>query len=52
MANSKQYQNWEEVFQNPQEILIGSLNTGYIRGTEEGMFNVNAGYYRIMSDDG
>lgn len=46
MAKSKQYKTWEEVFQNPHNIRVESLNTGYISGTEKGMFNVYSEEYQ------
>ncbi|WP_157668673.1 hypothetical protein [Lachnoclostridium phytofermentans] len=46
MAKSRQHKNWDEVFQSPQDITVESLNTGYIIGTKEGMFNVHSEVYQ------
>jgi glyoxylase-like metal-dependent hydrolase (beta-lactamase superfamily II) len=46
MAKSKQHPTWDEVFHNPQNITVESLNTGYIIGTKKGMFNVHSEAYQ------
>jgi glyoxylase-like metal-dependent hydrolase (beta-lactamase superfamily II) len=46
MAKLRHHQNWDEVFQCPQDITVESINTGYIIGTKEGMFNVHSEAYQ------
>lgn len=46
MTSSKKYKDWNEVFKNPQNITLKTLNTGYIIGTEKGMFNINSIAYK------
>lgn len=46
MGGPKQYQNWDEVFQNPSDITVETLNTGYITGTKEGMINIQSEAYQ------
>jgi glyoxylase-like metal-dependent hydrolase (beta-lactamase superfamily II) len=46
MTKSKQYHDWDTIFQNPGDITVESLNTGYITGVREGMINTRSEMYQ------
>lgn len=46
MEPTKQYKNWDEVFQNPHDITVETLKTGFISGTREGMLNTRSEAYQ------